>query len=79
MIPIGLALGWAGYAVGIWGYCLIRGYDVTFTDIFKTTWPGGPNPANNPLLQDKSGAKSTSGAQGSGTAKPISGSINAQE
>jgi hypothetical protein len=31
----------AGYAVGLWGYCLVRGYNVTFADVFKTEWPGG--------------------------------------
>lgn len=39
MIPIGLGLAWAGYTVGIWGYCMVRGYDVTFAQCFKVTWP----------------------------------------
>jgi hypothetical protein len=59
MVPIGLALAWAGYTVGIWGYCLVRGYDVTFVQCFKTTWPGG---TSSPLLQDS--------GQGSSGAKP---------
>lgn len=41
MIPIGLGIVWAGYTLGVWGYCLIRGYDVPFTALFHTTWPGG--------------------------------------
>lgn len=40
MIAIGLGLAWAGYAAGIWGYCLVRGYDVTFRQCFAATWPG---------------------------------------
>jgi hypothetical protein len=40
MIAIGVGLAWAGYAIGIWGVCLIRGYDVTFMQLFKPTWPG---------------------------------------
>lgn len=40
MVAVGMAVVWAGYALGIWGYCLVQGYDVTFTDVFRTTWPG---------------------------------------
>lgn len=40
MVPIGMAMVFAGYTVGIWGYCLVRGYNVTFTQLFATTWPG---------------------------------------
>ena len=35
-----MGIVWAGYTVGIWGYCLVRGYNVPFTMLFKTTWPG---------------------------------------
>ncbi len=41
MIPIGVAVAWAGYTVGIWGYCLVRGYDVPFTGLFRSVWPSG--------------------------------------
>jgi len=40
MVAIGMALVWAGYAVGIWGYCLVRGYDVSFMNVFAAQWPG---------------------------------------
>jgi hypothetical protein len=40
MIAIGVGLAWAGYAIGIWGYCLVRGCNVTFMQLFKPTWPG---------------------------------------
>lgn len=40
MVAVGLALVWGGYAVGMWGYCLVRGYDVSFADCFRTQWPG---------------------------------------
>lgn len=40
MIPIGLGMVWAGYTIGIWGYCLVRGYDVPFMKLFSGTWPG---------------------------------------
>ena len=41
MIPIGLGVVLVSYWTGLWGYCLIRGYNVKFTDLAKTTWPGG--------------------------------------
>jgi hypothetical protein len=56
MVIIGMVGVWAAYTVGIWGYCLVKGYDVTFPSLFKTTWtsaaqspasattPGGPVP-----------------------------------
>ena len=69
MVPIGLALSWAGYTVGIWGYCLIRGYDVTFVQCFKGTWPGG---TTSPLLKD-SGAGSTAAAGGKTVTIPAGG------
>lgn len=40
MVAIGVALAWAGYTVGLWGYCLVKSYDVTFTELFANTWPG---------------------------------------
>ena len=40
MIPIGLGLAWAGYTVFMWGYCLVRDYNVTVADLFKASWPG---------------------------------------
>ena len=42
MIAIGMGLVWAGYTVGLWGYCLVKNYDVTFGQLFATTWPGTP-------------------------------------
>lgn len=39
----------AGYALGMWGYCLVRGYDVSFLNVFATRWPGGgatPSPGH---------------------------------
>lgn len=40
VVAIGMALVFAGYAVGIWGYCLVRGYDVSFANVFGMAWPG---------------------------------------
>ena len=40
-MAVALGICWAGYTLGIWGYCLVRGYDVPFTGLFSSTWPGG--------------------------------------
>jgi hypothetical protein len=40
VVAIGMALIWAGYAVSIWGYCLVVGYDVSFGNVFAPVWPG---------------------------------------
>lgn len=40
MVAIGIGLVFLAYAVGMWGYCLVRGYDVTFTQVFTSRWSG---------------------------------------
>lgn len=40
MVAVGMGLVWAGYAVGLYGYCLVRGYDVSFRDVFRAKWQG---------------------------------------
>jgi hypothetical protein len=48
MPAIGMGVLWAGYAVGLYGYCLIKGYDVTFGQLIdprsSVSWPPGPIP-----------------------------------
>jgi hypothetical protein len=63
MIPLGLGLAWAGYTLGIWGYCLVRGYDVTFMQLFARSWPGT--------------GKTGRGPAGPGSASPSSGGTTA--
>lgn len=38
MTALGLGAAWAAYTVGIWGYCLVRGYNVTFTSLMAGSW-----------------------------------------
>ena len=45
MTAIGMGLAFAAYTLGMWGYCLIRGYNVPFTSLFAQTWPGGQKTA----------------------------------
>lgn len=40
MVAIGFALAWAGYALTMWGYCLVRDYNVTIPGLFAATWGG---------------------------------------
>jgi len=37
---IGIGMVFGAYALGMWGYCLVRGYNVTFPQLFGQTWPG---------------------------------------
>jgi hypothetical protein len=46
---------WAGYAVGIWGYCLVKNYDVTFGELFASTWPGAAVNVTAPTAGHKLG------------------------
>lgn len=39
MAGIGIALLWAGYTLGLWAFLLIKGYNVSFKQMFSTTWP----------------------------------------
>ena len=47
MIALAFGFGWLGYSYGLYGWCLIRGYDVRLTDLMNPVhvyqWPkGGP-------------------------------------
>jgi hypothetical protein len=45
MVAIGMGLAFFAYAVGMWGYCLVRGYNVPFAQVFSARWsPGGAAP-----------------------------------
>jgi hypothetical protein len=54
VIAIGMGLAFGAYAIGLWGYCLTRSYNVTFGDLWGPVWPGG-------------GAKAASAGKASGT------------
>ena len=53
MIALGMGLVWAGYGFGVWGYALIKGYDLGVADIWSPTryydtssWPPPKAPAD---------------------------------
>lgn len=68
MTPIGVGIAFLGYTVAIWGYCLIRGYDVRFTQTFAATWPGGGSSSGTATSGNAASSAAPTGAgQGSGT------------
>lgn len=54
MIAVGVLLGWAGYAIGTYGYILVKGWDIPWsawvTPVSPYTWPKPP--ATPPLIPD---------------------------
>jgi hypothetical protein len=48
MVAIGMGVLWAAYLIGIYGYCLVRGYDVPFGNLLKTSWVAGTPAAAAP-------------------------------
>jgi len=71
MVAVGFALVWAGYTVGIWGWLLVGGYDVSFADCFAMTWPGAtvvaPTPGHKLGTITGPGVSTTNPGQGTGT------------
>lgn len=39
MVAIGVGLAWAAYFGGLYGYCLVRGYNVSPKQLLSKTWP----------------------------------------
>jgi hypothetical protein len=49
MTAIGVGVAFLGYAAGVWGYCLIRGYNVTGPQLFRLVWPGPAKASLQPV------------------------------
>jgi hypothetical protein len=41
MLAVGMLLAWGGYSVGLWGWCLLRGYNVTAGQLMSPLHPYG--------------------------------------
>lgn len=41
MVAVGMLLVWGGYSVSLWGWSLLRGYNVTFGQLVSPTHPYG--------------------------------------
>jgi hypothetical protein len=55
MPAVGIGLGWLGYAGVLFGWCLLRGYDVTLGELLSPTHPYGSGKGQSwppPLLPD---------------------------
>lgn len=39
MIALAVGLLWVAYTAGLYGYCLLRGYDITPKQLLSTSWP----------------------------------------
>jgi hypothetical protein len=62
MLAIGFGLGLVGYAGVMLGYCWLRDYNVTFTGLFRATWPGvsaaGPGTVSSQVVPTPTGQPS---------------------
>jgi hypothetical protein len=83
MLPVGMLLSWAGYSVGLWGWCLIRGYNVTLGQLMSPTHPYGSRkgqPWPPPLMSPNQifpGKNTGESAPAAASAKPGSAGGNA--
>ena len=43
MLPVGMLLAWGGYGLSSWGWCLVKGYNITlrawFSPLHPYQWP----------------------------------------
>lgn len=71
MAAFALGLTWFGYAVTSWGYCLIRGYPVKFTDWINPVHPyAGTWPPQGTIPADEVFPQVSVGAAGDATEAP---------
>jgi hypothetical protein len=61
MTAIGMGLAFGAYTLGLWGYCLVRGYDVPFGAMFAQTWPGTQSAEQAPAGGHKLGTITSPG------------------
>ena len=71
MIALAFGFAWLGYSYGLYGWCLIKGYDVTLHELMNPVhqyqWPQG-GPPLTPPNQIFPSAKDRSGTGGGGQA-----------
>ena len=68
MAALGIGLVFIGYAIGLNGYCLFKGYDVTPKELWSPIWPPGRTTSSVDTGTSKTG-HSTAGDPGSMTQK----------
>ena len=59
MVALGMGIAVVGYGVGMWGYFLVRGYDISWREWWLPTWPraGSVHPGTNPPGGPSGGVK----------------------
>lgn len=80
MFALGLGTLFVGYTVGMYGYILIKGYNISFKQMFVGSWPpGAPKTKGSPavfVLGGGGGGGGTTGG-GGGTTGGGSGTLQA--
>lgn len=70
MPALGMGLGWGAYALMSWGYILLRGYNVKFSDwvnpfhYYSGDWPPPTDIPPSSVLPTGTAAKATATAKG---------------
>lgn len=69
MVAVGMGLLWATYTVMLYGYTLVRGYDITLVQMakpgtFSATWPP-PIAPNTELIPSGKSSTAAGGTSGS--------------
>jgi hypothetical protein len=76
MVAIAVLAAWGAYGMTTWGWCLVKGYNITFANWFDPLhpymWTG-----NEPELVPAGSVLPTSGAQSSSTsvAAPVESAV----
>ena len=68
MVAVAFVLLWSGYSGGLWGWCLLRGYDVTLGQLVSPAHPysGGWPPKPIPDTQVWPGGTTAAGTAAAG-------------
>lgn len=65
MIALAFGFAWLGWSYGLYGYCLLKGYDVRLSDLMNPVhvyqWPQGGPPIMPPNQVFPTGRKSGGG------------------
>ena len=68
MFALGMGTLFIGYTVGLYGYILIKGYNVSFKQMFVGSWPpGAPSGKGTPAVFVLGGGTGATPAPGGGT------------
>lgn len=76
MVAVGMLLIWGGYSVSLWGWCLIRNYNVTMGQLTSPLHPYGSGknqpwpPASIPATQIWPGSNAAAATPSGGSSSP---------